>query len=160
MNRTLILITIVLCLAAAVPAVADPHLSRQQIWTLHEAETVGARFDTGKTAEFAFVPTLQAILSQESSLCVQKHKVGTASWGCGQLIVKTARLFDPHATAHRLLTDNHYNIVLTARYLAFCRDHTGTWSEMVRCYRGRDTRHWRAYVAAIRKRLHVQRSDD
>jgi hypothetical protein len=106
------------------------------------------------------VPTLQAIIGQESSFCVDKHRRDPESWGCGQLTVKTAQLFDAKATAYKLMHRDRYNIWLAAIYLAYCRDRTHDWVDMVRCYKGRDTKHWEDYVAAIRKRLALQISED
>lgn len=147
-----------LLVAAQVPAA--PQLTQVQIWSIHEAARAGGAYDNGKPAEFAFVPTLQAILGQESSFCIDKHKRDPESWGCGQLTVKTARLFDAKATAYKLMHQDRYNIWLAATYLAYCRDRTKDWTGMVRCYKGWGTKHWEDYITSIRNRLRMQASED
>lgn len=128
-------------------------LTTYQSWALDEAGRAGDANDDGHPMDFNFVATFQAIVGQESSYCVDKHHRDPLSWGCGQLTVKTARLFDASATAQRLYHDDRYNIWLSATYLAYCRKHTPDWTQMVRCYKGRDTKHWQEYVEAIRRRL-------
>lgn len=60
-----------------------------------------------------------ALISQESSMC--RNKVGPptpygTAYGCGQMLLSTARGLDPSATQERLLNDDAYNITLSARY--------------------------------------------
>lgn len=148
-----------LLMPAAVPA-GGPRLQQHQIWAIQEASRAAAYHDDGRISEFAFVPTLQAILGQESSFCREKHKRDPLSWGCGQLTVKTARLFDAKATTQKLMNDDRYNIWLAATYLAYCRDRTKDWTSMVRCYKGWNTAHWQDYVTAIRNRLALQASEE
>jgi hypothetical protein len=144
---------LVLVAAEALAAVVAPPLTPHQVWALNEVAKAGSYHDDSRVMEFGFTPTLQAIVGQESSWCQDKHRRDPMSWGCGQLTVKTARLFDAGASTHKLMHDDRYNIWLAATYLAYCRDKTPTWSEMVRCYKGRDTKHWQEYVEAIRRRL-------
>jgi len=146
---------------AAQALAATVELTPHQVWAVQESARAGAYHDDGRSLEFGFTATLQAIVGQESSWCVDKHKRDPLSWGCGQLTVKTARLFDTSATTHRLYHDDRYNIWLAATYLAYCRDRTPDWTQMVRCYKGRDTKHWQEYVEAIRRRLkNLPQSED
>ncbi|HEY1772455.1 MAG TPA: hypothetical protein VGH91_04605 [Gammaproteobacteria bacterium] len=143
-----------LLLAAAAAAWSSPpELSQHQVWTLQEASRAGGAHETSRKLEFNFTVTLQAILGQESSWCIDKHRRDPLGWGCGQLTLATARLFDASATTNKLMDNDRYNIWLAATYLAYCRDKTPDWTEMVRCYKGRDTQHWQEYVEAIRRRL-------
>lgn len=151
--RVLGALAIGLTLVVGAAWAVTPRLAPHQVWALNEAAKAGSYHDDGRVMEFQFGPTLQAIIGQESSWCEDKHHLDPLSWGCGQLTVRTARLFDAGATTHKLMHDDRYNIWLAATYLAYCRDKTPTWSEMVRCYKGRDTKHWQEYVEAIRRRL-------
>ncbi len=67
------------------------------------------------------VKTFVALVMQESSLCRNKvgpsTKNGTA-YGCGQMLLSTAKGLDPNATVTRLRDDNAYNLGLSARYFA------------------------------------------
>lgn len=72
------------------------------------------------------VKILKGLISQESSNCANKTGPATAygtAYGCGQLLVSTARGLDPalagmsdEAVAAKLRDDNAYNITLSARY--------------------------------------------
>jgi soluble lytic murein transglycosylase-like protein len=58
-----------------------------------------------------------ALVYQESSMC--RNMVSPAgALGCGQLLLSTALQLDPTATRERLLNDNAYNLMLSARYYA------------------------------------------
>jgi soluble lytic murein transglycosylase-like protein len=72
------------------------------------------------------IKTLRALISQESSNCANKvgpeTPYGTA-YGCGQLLVSTARSLDPSSSglsndelAAKLRDDDMYNLTLSARY--------------------------------------------
>lgn len=153
MKRTLAILALTWALLAAAVAATPPELVQHQVWALQEASRAGAAYENTKKLEFNFTVTLQAILGQESSWCIDKHKRDPLSWGCGQLTVKTAHLFDAGATPHKLMADDRYNIWLAATYLAYCRDKTQDWTQMVRCYKGRDTKNWKEYVETIRSRI-------
>lgn len=72
------------------------------------------------------VNTLRALISQESSNCTNRTGPATdygTAYGCGQLLVSTARELDPSLrglsdseVAARLRDDNAYNLTLSARY--------------------------------------------
>lgn len=67
----------------------------------------------------AQIRTFVALVHQESSMC--RNKVGPETrygraYGCGQMLLSTARGLDPSATAERLINDNAYNLSLAARY--------------------------------------------
>jgi Type IV secretion system pilin len=74
----------------------------------------------------AQVNKLRALISQESSNCT--NKVGPATdygtaYGCGQMLVGTARSLDPALSglsdtevANKLRDDNAYNLTLSAKY--------------------------------------------
>ncbi len=72
------------------------------------------------------VDTLRALISQESSNCTNKTGPATSfgtAYGCGQLLVGTARTLDPSLStlsdaevAAKLRDDNAYNLTLSARY--------------------------------------------
>ena len=74
----------------------------------------------------AQINTLRALISQESSNCVNVVGPATASgvaYGCGQMLVSTARGLDSSLSgltdaevAARLKNDNTYNLSLSARY--------------------------------------------
>jgi hypothetical protein len=74
----------------------------------------------------AKIKILQGLISQESSNCVNKVGPATGSgtaYGCGQILVSTARTLDPALkglsdaeVAKKLTDDNTYNITLSAKY--------------------------------------------
>lgn len=61
----------------------------------------------------------RALISQESSNCVNKvgptTRFGTA-YGCGQMLLGTAKSLDPTATVERLRDDDAFNLALSAQY--------------------------------------------
>lgn len=81
------------------------------------------------------VKILQGLISQESSNCTNKVGPATGSgtaYGCGQMLVSTARTLDPSlkglsdAEVAKKLTDNNtYNITLSAKYFDQLLDRFG-----------------------------------
>ncbi len=67
------------------------------------------------------IKTFTALVMQESSLCRNKvgppTRYGTA-YGCGQMLLSTARGLDPNATVERLRDDDAYNLSLSARFFS------------------------------------------
>lgn len=124
-------------------AVAAAHLLPIQVWAINEAMWAAAPDDNSWT--------LAAIIMQESSGCADKHDLDPDSYGCGQLTLMTAHLFDHSVTAEELMRDDRRNIAISAAYLASCKQRTHSWSGMLRCYHGR--KDWRQYVKAVRGRL-------
>jgi hypothetical protein len=74
----------------------------------------------------AKVKALQALIAQESSNCLNKVGPATNSgvaYGCGQMLVSTARTLDPGLkglsdaeVANKLQNDNTYNLGISAKY--------------------------------------------
>jgi Type IV secretion system pilin/Transglycosylase SLT domain len=72
------------------------------------------------------IDTLRALISQESSNCTNKVGPPTSSgtaYGCGQMLVSTARTLDPGLkgltdaeVAAKLRDDNAYNLSVSAKY--------------------------------------------
>lgn len=158
---TLIRALLLTALLAVSYGASPSNLTEHQQWALEESAKAAQTYDDGRQMEFGFLPTFQAILGQESSYCFDKHNRDPNSWGCGQLKVSTAQLFDKGATAKKLLNNDRYNIWIAATYLRYCRDQTRNWTGMVRCYHGWKSSDWPAYVKAIRDRLQeLQPSED
>ena len=88
----------------------------------------------GRAAEpYGLAETFQAIVFQESSLCL--HKVGAhGELGCAQIKLATAQEIAPDATAHRLLNDNAYNLRIGAAILDRCMHRFRTIPRAVVCY--------------------------
>ena len=88
----------------------------------------------GRAAEpYGLATILQAIVLQESSLCVRK--VGAdGELGCAQIKLATAQEVDPDATAHRLLHDDAYNLRIGALILDRCRHRFRSLPRSIICY--------------------------
>lgn len=140
-------IVLISTLVAGVVAAQD-HLTPSQLAARSYALRVGGR-------------TLAAIIAQESSYCRDKLGDDGRSLGCGQLQLRTARLFTD-ATRRRLIHDDRYNIALAARYLQHCIFLMGSWRRGVYCYnhgpQAARRATWEvllsdAYVRAVQRRL-------
>lgn len=106
--------------------------------------------------------TLVAIISEESSLCVQRVGDDGTSLGCSQLKLGTARIFAPRITRWRLLHDDRLNIRIAWRYFLAAEAITGSWTGAVYAYNHGIPLARRAswhvllsdpYVRAVRSRL-------
>ena len=153
-TRTLSAGLLLLC-AALLCAPSQLKLDYHQSWAVQESARAGAAYagTDQRPMEHEFTPTLQALIWRESSFCIDKHDLDPDAYGCGQLKVKTARMFDAGATAKKLMRDDRYNIWLSATYLAWCRKRAPDWSAMVRCYGGASDADPAGYVKSIRERL-------
>ncbi len=78
--------------------------------------------------------TLVAILWQESTMCLHKSGDDGTSLGCGQLKLKTARMYAPYVTRPMLLHDDELNIRIAHRHFLYCEALTGSWTGAVYCY--------------------------
>ena len=88
----------------------------------------------GRAAEpYGLATIFQAIVFQESSLCVRK--VGAdGELGCAQIKLATAQEIDPDATAHRLLHDDAYNLRIGALILDRCHHRFRSLPRSITCY--------------------------
>jgi hypothetical protein len=93
------------------------------------------------------VKILQALIAQESSNCVNKVGPPTSSgtaYGCGQMLVSTARTLDPGLkglsdaeVAEKLQNDNTYNLGVSAKYYDQLLDkYSGNTSLALAAYNG------------------------
>ncbi len=94
----------------------------------------------------ALINTFRALISQESSNCVNRTGPMTSSgqaYGCGQMLVSTARTLDPslagltnEQVAARLRDDNQYNLAISARYFDQLLDRYGDPALALAAYNG------------------------
>ena len=120
--------------------VASGHLSPSQLSAIKEAGAIAAplpvircaaqtrvggiqlrhpaRYASRTHCGADFALTLQAVIGQESSYCTKLVNRRDPSYGCGGLILKTAReVAGRKVTPRELIRDRALNLRLTARYL-------------------------------------------
>lgn len=120
-------------------------LDADQVVHLEYAAAVAAPYDLAQTAA--------AVELQESSGCKLRHGIDPYSFGCMQVIVSTARIYDPAETEALLMSDDWRNIRVGVAHLVACKARYLTWEKMIRCYHGTNSPNNDDYVAAIRKRM-------
>ncbi len=92
------------------------------------------------------IDIFRALISQESSNCTNRTGPATSygtAYGCGQLLVSTARGLDPSLSglsdaevAARLRDNNQYNLTLSARYFDQLIDRYGSIDLALAAYNG------------------------
>lgn len=137
--------SLVLLMLALPAGVLARGFDADQVAHLKYAAAVGAPYGLSQTAA--------AIELQESSGCRLKHGIDPYSFGCMQVIVETARIYDPAETAALLMSDDWRNIRVGVAHLIACKARYLTWEKTVRCYHGINSPNNDVYVAAIRKRM-------
>lgn len=105
-------------------------LSPRQIQALNYAAIQGSQYD--ETLQ------LQGIIFLEASACQLKGGSKRASLGCGQIQLKTAKSVarrGESVSVTRLVSDDRFNISLSARYLHWCIVRFHSRDRGIVCYR-------------------------
>ena len=106
-----------------------------------------------QAAPYGLSQTAAAIELQESSGCKYKRGIDPYSFGCMQLVLSTAQLFDINVSPGILMADDWRNIRIGVQYLVACKTRFSKWQDMVKCYHGIDAPNNDAYVEAIRRSM-------